>query len=698
MRPTRARALALGLSLATATLGVVAVTAVTSAPAQAATSAAYPFPTHVTYKVGVTPAGSQSSKDAAVEKAYNSWKSTYLIHGCASNEYYISTKGDGDATNNGPVSEGQGYGMNIIPLMAGYDADAQTEFNGLWQLVKDHEDQYGLMEWQLDGKTCKYYSSGTPDGATDGDLDIGYGLILADKQWGGYTSAAKTWLANFYNHDVASDGHLKCEDDDSTADDSRPSDYMIDHLRAFAAYDPSHDWNKVIQKTESIVTDFTASYSSKYGLMSDFIRGANGSSPKPAAANYQEDQPDNIVGYNSIRVPWHMGTDALENGTTVAATAYADAVKWSNCLNTFSGGDPGKVWPHMNLNCTGFDSSPDQGDTQAEEAGDSAGPAAMASGNQAWTNAIWNQLATNPFGDGYYGETIKMLVYIVMAGDYWNPAGTTAAGNDFSISASPASGSVAQGSSATSTISTAVSSGSAESVALSATGGPGGSTVSFSPSTVTSGASSTLTVSTNSSTATGTFPITVTGTAASGTHTTTYTITVTSSTGSTCTAAQLLGNPGFENGATITPWTESSTLGSAPINNDTADEPAHAGSWDAWLNGDGKADTDTVAQSVTIPTGCSASFSYYLHIDTTESTTTAKPDTLTVQVLNSSGTVLSTLATYSNLNKNTGYTQHTSDLSSYAGQTVTIKFTGTETDANGGTTDFVIDDTALQTS
>jgi hypothetical protein len=46
----------------------------------------------------------------------------------------------------------------------------------------------------------------------------------------------------------------------------------------------------------------------------------------------------------------------------------------------------------------------------------------MASGNQAWTDAIWAALAKNPFGDGYYGETIKMLVYIVMAGDYWNPA------------------------------------------------------------------------------------------------------------------------------------------------------------------------------------------------------------------------------------------------------------------------------------
>ncbi|MFC1420368.1 hypothetical protein [Streptacidiphilus cavernicola] len=41
--------------------------------------------------------------------------------------------------------------VHIVPLMAGYNASAQTEFNGLWQLVKDHEDADGLMQWQLDG-------------------------------------------------------------------------------------------------------------------------------------------------------------------------------------------------------------------------------------------------------------------------------------------------------------------------------------------------------------------------------------------------------------------------------------------------------------------------------------------------------------------------------------------------------------------
>jgi hypothetical protein len=64
-----------------------------------------------------------------------------------------------------------------------------------------------------------------------------------------------------------------------------------------------------------------------------------------------------------------------------------------------------------------------------------------------------------------------------------------------------------------------------------------------------------------------------------------------------------------------------------------------------------------------------------------------------VQILGSSGTVLSTLHTYSNLNHNTGYAQHSFSLSPYAGQTITLKFTGHEDYELQ--TSFVIDDTAI---
>ncbi len=74
------------------------------------------------------------------------------------------------------------------------------------------------------------------------------------------------------------------------------------------------------------------------------------------------------------------------------------------------------------------------------------------------------------------------------------------------------------------------------------------------------------------------------------------------------------------------------------------------------------------------------------------------PAGLKVQLMNSSGTVLTTLATFSNLNAAGGYQQVSYGIAGYAGQKVTLKFTGTETDRGGGTTDFALDDTAINVS
>jgi PLD-like domain/Putative Ig domain len=158
--------------------------------------------------------------------------------------------------------------------------------------------------------------------------------------------------------------------------------------------------------------------------------------------------------------------------------------------------------------------------------------------------------------------------------------------------------------------------------------------------------------------------------------------------GGGCTAQQLLGNPGFETG-TAAPWTATSGVIA-----DNSDEPPHSGKWDAWLDGYDRATTDTLSQAVSIPSGCSTyQLSYWLHIDTAQTTTTTAYDTMTVQILNSSGTVLGTLATFSNLNAAAGYTQYSYNLSAYAGQTVTLKFTGKQVSSRE--TSFVVDDTAL---
>jgi hypothetical protein len=153
-----------------------------------------------------------------------------------------------------------------------------------------------------------------------------------------------------------------------------------------------------------------------------------------------------------------------------------------------------------------------------------------------------------------------------------------------------------------------------------------------------------------------------------------------------CTTPQLLGNPGFENGAASAPWSATPAV----IDNSTG-QAAHSGAWKAWLNGYGTTHTDSITQTVTIPSGCtSATLSFFLHVDTAETTTTTQFDRLTVTA-NST-----TLGTFSNLNRAAGYTQRSFSLTAFAGQTVSIKFTGTE-DVSLQTS-FVVDDTALNVS
>ena len=236
--------------------------------------------------------------------------------------------------------------------------------------------------------------------------------------------------------------------------------------------------------------------------------------------------------------------------------------------------------------------------------------------------------------------------------------------------------------------------GTAVSLQVSASDSASGQTLTYTASGLPAGlsiGSSTGLISGTPTTA-GSDSTTVTATDTTGAKgTASFTWTVGSGSGSGCTAAQLLGNPGFETG-TAAPWTASSGVIA-----DNSKEPPHSGTWDAWLDGYGKTTTDTLAQTVTLPSGCSTdSLSFWLHIDTAETTKTTAYDTLKVQLLSSSGAVLATLATFSNLNAASGYQQHTYSLSAYAGQAVTLKFTGSEDSEDQ--TSFVIDDTALNVS
>jgi kumamolisin len=137
---------------------------------------------------------------------------------------------------------------------------------------------------------------------------------------------------------------------------------------------------------------------------------------------------------------------------------------------------------------------------------------------------------------GTSGSYSAVVGYDLVTG-WGSPNGTglidaltaTSPSPNFTISASPTSVSVVQGSNGTSTITTAILDGFDSAIALSATGQPTGVTVSFNPTSIAAPGSgtSTMTMAVASTTATGTYTITVAGTGGGITQTTTVTLTVT---------------------------------------------------------------------------------------------------------------------------------------------------------------------------
>ncbi|MFD4676032.1 M28 family peptidase [Lentzea sp. NPDC058450] len=137
---------------------------------------------------------------------------------------------------------------------------------------------------------------------------------------------------------------------------------------------------------------------------------------------------------------------------------------------------------------------------------------------------------TANISDTHLNRAVDGIAYTL-----WKSAvGTGTPTQDFSVSVSPTSGSVAAGSSVSAAVGTATVSGSAQTVQLSASGLPSGATASFSPASVQTGSSSTLTISTTAATPAGTYPVTVTA-AGTANRTATYTLTVTGGGGGSCT-------------------------------------------------------------------------------------------------------------------------------------------------------------------
>ena len=153
--------------------------------------------------------------------------------------------------------------------------------------------------------------------------------------------------------------------------------------------------------------------------------------------------------------------------------------------------------------------------------------------------------------------------------------------------------------------------------------------------------------------------------------------------------SELIVNGGFE--GSVSPWISSGS-GAFYISNGNYPQ---AGTGYVYY-GVNNSTSGQSYQTVSIPSSAAGTFTFWLNVSSSETTTTTQYDKLFVELRNSSGTLLTTLATYSNLNKGTAgvYSQKSFNLAAYKGQTVRVQFRST-TDSSVSTT-FRVDSASLK--
>src|ERR1051326_4303117 len=278
----------------------------------------------------------------------------------------------------------------------------------------------------------------------------------------------------------------------------------------------------------------------------------------------------------------------------------------------------------------------------------------------------------------------------------WNGGATP----DFTISASPTSLSLLQGTSGNSTITTAVSGGFSNAISLSASGVPAGASVTFSPTSIAApgSGSSTATITAGATTAAGTDTITIAGTGGATSPSTSVSLTVTTSGGG---GAELIVDGGFESATASGNSAPGWAATPSPSHNEIIKGGSypHAGTAYAELGG-GVNQTDLLTQSITIPANAtSASLTFWTNIVTQETANTGPYDFLYVNIVSGATTTtkltLNNNSSSSDSNTNGTYFKPAAiDLIAYKGTTITLQFRST-TDVSLATW-FRIDDVSVQ--
>ena len=378
-----------------------------------------PFPQHVVYTKGAIKPNhiTQEQLDQATLTFYQQWKKRYVKAACSPGQYYIWFERRGQKQC---VSEGQGYGMMITALLAGADPTAKSTFDGLFNFYKAHRNNHQyLMAWAQD-KGCKNIDKSS---ATDGDMDIAYSLLMADTQWGSngaisYLEEAKKMIGAIMKYEINPKTYSiilsdAVEYDSKDYFDTRTSDFMPDHFKAFEKATGDKRWRKVIDNNYRLFAHMESVYSPDAGLVPDFIINVN-KRPTPAKPHFLESKYDGYYNYNACRVPWRIATDYLTSGDSRAKAINDKINRW---IRETTKGNPDNI-------SAGYTLEGNDIKGRYFEALSFIGPfdvSAMVDGkNQQWLNADWDYLVHFKLKDyDYYDNSIKVLDMITLSGNYW---------------------------------------------------------------------------------------------------------------------------------------------------------------------------------------------------------------------------------------------------------------------------------------
>jgi endo-1,4-beta-D-glucanase Y len=362
---------------------------------------------------------SQSELDNAVREVYGAWKDRYLKGGCGSSRYYVATYHDQALT----VSEAHGYGMMISAYLAGHDPQAKEIFDGMYRYFVDHPSSTveDLMAWSQDG-SCTSNQGGSS--ASDGDLDIAYALLLADKQWGSGGAIHYRKEAGRVIHailvgevDVTTSwvrlGDWTDPDNRKYYNATRPSDFMPSHFFAFGKITGDGAWDRLTSRSYEILGAVQAEYAPTTGLLPDFVESA-GTSPRPAEPNFLERQVDGEYSFNACRVPWRLGLDFLTTGRTSAKTMVQKITDW---IRRETDGDPKAIKAGYSLDGASLQSYRDLAFVAPFGVG-----AMVDAKNQEWLNEVWDVAQWDESRGVYYSDTLRLLSMLVMSGNWWSPA------------------------------------------------------------------------------------------------------------------------------------------------------------------------------------------------------------------------------------------------------------------------------------